>query len=86
MIASVFSLLILVTVISWVAVVRISREQVRTLREHEAAREHYNLALETLNSLVFNVNQKLGTRPGTLKLSADILETAQDRPGADRPE
>ncbi len=77
LIASVFSLLVLVTVISWVAVVRISREQARTLREHQAARDHYDLALETLSSLVFNVNQKLGTRPGTLKLKREILQTAQ---------
>jgi tetratricopeptide (TPR) repeat protein len=59
------------------AAAHIAREQQQTLREHEAARNHYRLALETLNSLVTNVNQKLGSQPGTLQLKRDILETAR---------
>ncbi len=78
LVASVVGPLILLTVISTAAAVRISREQVRTLEERQAARDHYNLALETLNSLVFNVNEKLGSRPGTLKLKSEILETARN--------
>lgn len=59
------------------AAARIAREQERTLTERQAARDHYRLALETLNLLVLDVNNKLGTRPGTLQLKRDILETAR---------
>jgi tetratricopeptide (TPR) repeat protein len=77
MAAAVFGLLALLSAVSSLAAVRIAREQRRTLREHRAAIDHYRLALETLNSLVLDVNQKLGARPGTLPLKRDILETAR---------
>jgi tetratricopeptide (TPR) repeat protein/tRNA A-37 threonylcarbamoyl transferase component Bud32 len=77
LVAAVFGLLVLLSVVFGVAAVRIAREQRQTLTERKAARDHYNLALETLNSLVLDVNQKLGSRPGTLPLKRDILETAR---------
>lgn len=70
-------LLVTLATVSTMAAVRISREQRRTLREHEATRDHYHLALEALNSPVLDVNRKLGSRPGTLELRRDILETAR---------
>ncbi len=77
MAAVVFGLLVTLSVVSSLDAARIAREQERTLRERQAARDHYSLALETLNSLVLNVNEKLGNRPGTLTLKRDILETAR---------
>jgi tetratricopeptide (TPR) repeat protein/tRNA A-37 threonylcarbamoyl transferase component Bud32 len=77
LIATVFALLVSLAAVSSVAALRIAREQRKTLREHEAARDHYKLALDTLKSLVLDVNQKLGARPGTLELKRDILETAR---------
>lgn len=75
--ATAFGLLALLAAVSTVAAVRIAHEQRQTLRERQAARDHYELALESLNSLVLDVNQKLGNRPGTLQLKRDILETAR---------
>ena len=77
MAAAVFGLLVTLSVVSSLDAARIAREQRQTLREHQAARDHYSLALETLNSLVLDVNDKLGNRPGTLSLRSDILETAR---------
>jgi tetratricopeptide (TPR) repeat protein len=73
----VFGLLVLLTAVSSLATLRIAREQRQTLQEHKAASDHYHLALETLNSLVLDLNQKLGSRPGTLQVKRDILETAR---------
>lgn len=75
--ATAFGLLALLAAVSTIAAVRIAHEQRQTLRERQAARAHYGLALESLNSLVLDVNQKLGNRPGTLQLKRDILETAR---------
>ena len=77
LVAAVFGLLVLLAAVSSLAALRIAREQRQTLKEQKAARDHYSLALETLNSLVLDVNQKLGNRPGTLQLKRDILETAR---------
>ncbi len=77
MAAAVFGLLVTLSVVSSLDAARIAREQRQTLRERQAARDHYSLALETLNSLVLDVNDKLGKRPGTLSLRSDILETAR---------
>lgn len=75
--ATAFGLLALLAAVSTVAAIRITHEQRQTLKERQAARAHYGLALESLNSLVLDVNQKLGNRPGTLQLKRDILETAR---------
>jgi tetratricopeptide (TPR) repeat protein/tRNA A-37 threonylcarbamoyl transferase component Bud32 len=77
LVGAVFGLLMLLTAVSSVAAVRIAREQRQTLKEQKAARDHYDLALETLKSVVQDVKQKLGDRPGTLQVKRDILETAR---------
>jgi tRNA A-37 threonylcarbamoyl transferase component Bud32/tetratricopeptide (TPR) repeat protein len=89
--ATVALLLVALATGSTVAALRIAREQVRTRRQRsaaieqrnradrnaQAARAHFTLALDTLNTLIFNVQKQLGERSATQDLERRILETAR---------
>jgi len=89
--SAVVVLLIALAAGSTAAAVRIAGEQVLTRKERSsaiaardradrsatAAREHFSLALNTLNNMVYDVQNQLVERPGNLELRRRILESAR---------
>lgn len=77
------ALLIATTIVSLVSANRIAGESLKAIQAYEESKrlaveaaEQRELAVETLNELVIDIQNDLKGKPGTLKVKQSILETA----------